>query len=62
MINLFMRKATKKCHFWQRGMCQALYFWPLIIMGGRLVAKVILNIWNLFEPGGHTQTFQETIP
>jgi len=62
MINLFMRKATKKCHFWQTGMCYALHFWPLIVMGGRIVAKVILNIWNLVEPGGHTQTFQETIP
>ncbi|GEM_PF-4579504 len=26
-----------------------LYFLPLIIMGGRLVVRVILNLWNMLE-------------
>ena len=24
-------------------------FWPLIVMGGRLVVRVILNTWDLIE-------------
>ncbi len=56
------KKHFKMKHFWQAGMCQTLYFWPLIVMGGRLVVKVVLNVWNLLEPGGHTQSFQQTIP
>ena len=55
-------KHSKMERLWHAGMCRTLYFWPLIVMGGRLVAKVVLNLWNLVEPGGHTQTLQQTIP
>ena len=54
-------KHSKMKHFWHAGLCHTLYFWPLIVMGGRLVAKVVMNVWNLIEPGGHTQTFKESI-
>jgi hypothetical protein len=29
--------------------CTTLYFIPLIIMGGRLAARVVMNLWNLIE-------------
>ncbi len=56
-----MRKHSSVKRLWHSGMCHTLYFLPLLIMGGRLAAKIILNIWNLIEPGGHTQSFQQTI-
>ena len=30
-----------------------LYFWPLLIMAGRLVSRVVFNVWNMIEPGGN---------
>ncbi len=26
-----------------------LYFWPLIILAGRLAVRAILNVWNMME-------------
>ena len=48
-----MKKKTLKNHLWQKGMCKVLYFWPLIVMAGRMVTRVVLNVWNLIEPGGN---------
>ena len=47
-----MNKTSKARRMFQAGVCHTLYFWPLIVMGGRLVAKVVLNLWNMIEPGG----------
>ena len=30
-----------------------LLFIPLIIMGGKLAARLVMNLWNLIEPGGY---------
>jgi hypothetical protein len=27
-----------------------LFVWPLIVMGGRLVVRMALNLWNMLEP------------
>lgn len=35
--------------FVQRGFCTALLFIPLIVAGGRLVTRVVMNLWNMFE-------------
>lgn len=48
-----MSKENKKCCVWQKGMCRVLYFWPLIVMGGRMITRMVLNVWNLIEPGGN---------
>ncbi len=29
--------------------CTTLYFLPLIVMGGRLAVRVVLNLWNMIE-------------
>ncbi|MBI1977138.1 MAG: hypothetical protein HYS55_00105 [Candidatus Omnitrophica bacterium] len=39
------------CQYY-RGMCRTLYFWPLIVAGGRMVVRIMLNLWNMVEPGG----------
>jgi hypothetical protein len=44
--------STQKNRFWHVGICHTLYFWPFIVMGGRIVARAVLNIWNMIEPGG----------
>lgn len=28
---------------------ERLFFWPLIVLGGKLVGRVIMNLWNIFE-------------
>lgn len=33
----------------QIGLCNTFLFWPLIIAGGRLVGRIILNLWNIIE-------------
>lgn len=38
--------------FVRKSYCRMIYFWPLIVAGGRIVTRVILNLWNLIEPGG----------
>ena len=47
-----MNKKNTAKRMWQSGVCHTLYFWPLIVAGGRIVARAILNIWNMIEPGG----------
>ena len=37
---------------WQIKLHHTLYFWPLLIMAGRMVQRIVLNVWNLVEPGG----------
>lgn len=35
--------------FFQMRHCTMLYFIPLIVAGGRLACRVVLNLWNLIE-------------
>ncbi|MCM8776583.1 MAG: hypothetical protein NC930_09605 [Candidatus Omnitrophica bacterium] len=28
----------------------SLLFWPLIVMGGRLALRIVLNLWDMLEP------------
>jgi hypothetical protein len=36
-------------NFFQVRHCTTLYFLPLIIAGGRLATRVVMNLWNLIE-------------
>lgn len=38
----FRLMATGRC----------ILIWPLIVAGGRLVFRTVMNLWNLIEPGG----------
>jgi hypothetical protein len=29
--------------------CTTFFIIPLIVMGGRLAARVVMNLWNMFE-------------
>ena len=44
-----MFQKLRKHRFFQAGMCRTLYFWPLIVAGGRLASRALLNLWNLIE-------------
>lgn len=33
----------------QTRFCTTFYFLPLIVMGGRLAVRVVLNLWNMIE-------------
>lgn len=52
-VALFQAAMTtnkKKFNFlMQRGFCTVLLFIPLIVAGGRLVTRVVLNLWNMLE-------------
>lgn len=45
--NIF--RNWKKDRLWRAGMCRTLYFWPLIVAGGRLAGRALLNLWNMIE-------------
>lgn len=47
-----MARGTKIRRLSQFAMCRTLYFWPLIVAGGRFAVRIVLNLWNLIEPGG----------
>lgn len=38
--------------FWELKIRRHIYFWPLLIMAGRIVHRMVLNLWNMVEPGG----------
>jgi hypothetical protein len=45
-----MTTNKKKFNFlMQRGFCTVLLFIPLIVAGGRLVTRVVMNLWNMLE-------------
>ena len=46
-INMF-----KKLLFLQIRISNQIYFWPLIAMAGKMVQRIVLNVWNVVEPGG----------
>ena len=39
-----MRQGTGR-----RAYSICLYFWPLIILAGRLAVRAVLNLWNMIE-------------
>ena len=39
----------KKQSLWPVALYYALRFWPLIL-AGRLMARVVLNLWDMLEP------------
>jgi len=43
--------SKKKAKHIALNMYHTLFFWPLFVLGGRVVARVVMNLWDLIEPG-----------
>ena len=50
MFRITKNKAVTQIY--HASLCRTLYFIPLLIAGGRMVVRIMLNLWNLVEPGG----------
>lgn len=54
IITKIKGRSLMQKHRWlkisNRALGHTMFFWPLIVMGGRLVVRVILNIWDVIEP------------
>jgi len=42
----------KQLFLWELKIRHQLYFWPLIAMAGKIVHRMVFNLWNMVEPGG----------
>ncbi len=50
MKHQILKKKSKKWSLGKRAVYgHTMMFWPLIVAGGQLVVRVILNAWNMIE-------------